>query len=254
MSAALAASADRPPVRAPHRPPFQKEMTMTKNQPTVPAWAENLRPGTIVLFRFPERDDDLAGKRRPCLVLGTRPGPNGPQIALAYGTSVDNQANRGFDINVEADDCASVGTHRPTRFVLARRITVGVDDPRFDISTEDNPIVGQLPPPHLGQLRALAGFLGDRVFEDAMPRPYRKPTCKRRPHRPEQDQAQSTSDHRMISAPDRRPVQALARTVSDRREITTPPRRSRGARDKSKHTVIVEHRRKRMPRPISAAA
>ena len=226
---------------------------MTKNQPAAPAWIQHLRPGTILLFRFPERHDDLGGKKRPCLVLATRSQPDGLHVSLAYGTSVDNHANRGFDISVEADDCASVGTHRPTRFVLARRITVGANDPRFDTGSEDNPIVGQLFDDQIGQLRALAGFLGDRVFEHAMPRPYRKPTCKRRPHRPEQDQAQSTSDHRMISAPDRRPVQALARTVSDRREITTPPRRSRGAGSAAR-TVIVEHRRKRGTRPLPSAA
>lgn len=206
---------------------------MTKDQPTVPAWAENLLPGTIVLFRFPERDDDLAGKRRPCLVLDTRPGPNGPQIALAYGTSVDSSANRGFDISVEADNCASVGTHRPTRFVLARRIAVAADDPRFDTGTEDNPIVGQLLDDQMGQLGALTGFLGERVFENAMPRARRDPPFGR--HR---DQ----------------PKQALAQTVSARREITTPMRRSRGARDKSTHTVIVEHRRKRAVRPTPSAA
>ena len=205
---------------------------MTKNQPAAPAWAENLRPGSIVLFRFPERHDDLAGKRRPCLVLGTRQQKDGLQVALAYGTSVDSSANRGFDISVEADDCASVGTHRPTRFVLARRIAVAADDPRFDTGSEDNPIVGQLLPPHLRQLRVLTDFMGSRAFEDAMPRPRRKPPFSR--HR---DQSR----------------QALARTVSDRREITTPPHRSRGA-GSTTHTIIVEHRRKRMPRPTPSAA
>ncbi len=219
----------------------------------MPAWAENMRPGSIVLFRFPERHDDLAGKRSRCLVLGTQPGPDGPHISLAYSTSVDSIANWGFDISVEPNDCASVGTHRPTRFVLARRIAVGVDDPRFDIGTEDNPIVGQLLDDQMGQLKALIGFLGERVFEDAIPRPRRKPTCNRGQDRPEQDQAQSISGHRMISAPDRRPVQALARTVSDRREITTPPRRSRGAGSTAR-TIIVEHRRKRGTRPTQSAA
>ncbi len=226
---------------------------MTKNQPAAPAWIQHLRPGTILLFRFPVRDDDLAGKRRPCLVLGTRQQKDGLQVALAYGTSVDSHANRGFDISIDSDDCEAVGTHRPTRFVLARRITVGANDPRFDTGSEDNPIVGQLLDDQMGQLRALTDFLGSRAFEDAMPRPYRKSTCKRRPHRPEQDQAQSISGHRMISAPDRRPVQTLARTVSDRREITAPPRRSRGA-GSTAHTVIVEHRRKRGTRPTPSAA
>lgn len=205
---------------------------MSKNQPAAPAWTQQLRPGTILLFRFPERDDDLAGKRRPCLVLGTQPGPDGPQIALAYGTSVDSSANRGFDISVEADNCASVGTHRPTRFVLARRIAVAADDPRFDTGTEDNPIVGQLLDDQMGELGALTGFLGERVFENAMPRPRRNPPFGRHRDRPEQ---------------------ALARTVSHRREIATPMRRSRGAGSIT-HTVIVEHRRKRLPRPTPSAA
>lgn len=205
---------------------------MSKNQPAAPAWTQQLRPGTILLFRFPERDDDLAGKRRPCLVLGTQPGPDGPQIALAYGTSVNSSANRGFDISVEADDCASVGTHRPTRFVLARRITVGVDDPRFDTGTEDNLIVGQLLDDQMGQLKALTGFLGSRVFEDAMPRPRRKPPFRRHRDQPKQDHA---------------------RIISERREISAPMRRSRSAGSTAR-TVIVEHRRKRMPRPTPSAA
>lgn len=142
---------------------------MTKNQPAAPAWAENLLPGAIALFRFPEREDDLGGKKRPCLVLATRSQPNGLHVSLAYGTSVDSHANRGFDISIDSDDCEAVGTRRATRFVLARRINVSVNDSRFDVGTEDNPIVGQLLDDQMGQLRALAGFLGDRVFEDAIP-------------------------------------------------------------------------------------
>ena len=81
---------------------------MSKNQPAAPAWTQHLCPGIILLFRFPERHDDLGGKKRPCLVLATRSQPDGLHVSLAYGTSVDNHANRGFDISVEADDCASV--------------------------------------------------------------------------------------------------------------------------------------------------
>lgn len=205
---------------------------MTPNQPAAPAWAENLCPSAILLFRFPERHDDLAGKRRPCLVLGTRQQNHGLQVALAYGTSVDSSANRGFDISVEADDCASVRTRRPTRFVLASRITVAADDQRFDTGTEDNPIVGKLALHQMRQFRALTDFLGERVFEDAIPRTHRKPPFGRHRDRPEQD---------------------LERRVSDRREITTPPRGSRGG-GSSTLTIIVEHRRKRMPRPTSSAA
>lgn len=205
---------------------------MTKNQPAAPAWAENLHPGAIVLFRFPERHDDLGGKKRPCLVLATRSQPNGLHVSLAYGTSVDSHANRGFDISIDPDDCEAVGTRRATRFVLARRITVAVTDPRFDTGGSDNPIVGEVLDDHMRQLGPLKSFLEDRVFEDCIPRPRRKPQFGR--HR---DQ----------------PGQALARTISDRREITTPPRRSRGV-GRSARTVIVEHRRKRAPRSNSSAA
>ena len=206
---------------------------MTTNQSALPAWAENLRPGSILLFRFPERHDDLAGKKRPCVVLATQPGPAGLQVALAYGTSVDSDANRGFDINIEPDDCESVGTRRATRFVLARRITVGAADPRFDTGDDDNPIVGELLDHQMRQLQALTGILGDRVFEDAIPRPYRK---------------------RPFGRGNRQPPRDHMRTVSDRREITTPMRASRRDQNRSTRTVIVEHRRKRGPRPNSTAA
>ena len=208
-------------------------MTMTKNQPASPAWIDDVHPGTILLFRFPERHDDLAGKKRPCVVLATQPGPAGLQIALGYGTSAKNAANRGFDINVESDDCEATGIHRATRFVLARRITVAAADLRFDVGEKDNPIIGKLLDEHLDQFRALTGFLGDRVFEDSVRRPYRRPSFKRR-----RDQSR----------------QAHARTVSDRREITTPMRASRRDQNRSTRTVIVEHRRKRGPRPNSTAA
>ena len=125
--------------------------------------------------------------------------------------------------------CQSLGA---TRFVLARRITVAATDLRFDIGEKDNPTIGKLPLRHTRQLRALTGFLGDRVFEASVLRPHHKPSIKRR-----RDQ----------------PKHARARTISDRREITRPMRASRDT-GRSARTVIVEHRRKRLPRPTPSAA
>lgn len=74
-------------------------------QPIVPAtdWAIIPQRGDVVLFRFPVAEDaDQAEppKRRPCLVLDVRRRGTECFIELAYGTSSDGRANRGYEVLV----------------------------------------------------------------------------------------------------------------------------------------------------------
>lgn len=189
-----------------------------------------LRPGSIVLFRFPERHDALSGKRRPCMVLATELRAEGVHIALAYGTSATTDANRGFDIEIEAeDDCQGAGLRRATRFVLARRITVRASDERFDSSAQAL-IIGELPAHRMRELEALTDVLGQQVFDDHSPLAPRARAAWRRRDAP--PQVPPSRKHRTLLLP--APV-------------------ARGRRGRSTSTVIVEYRFRQVPRPPSAA-
>lgn len=207
---------------------------MTYSHPSHLVWADQVQPGTIVLFRFPERDDGLAGKRRPCLVLGMRQGPTGLRIALAYGTSAETTANRGFDLRIKSErDCRGAGLTRPSRFVIARRITVPADDPRFDTGAHGSPIIGNLPGNRMTEFSTLMAGIGDLIFEDQVAGANRH----------------SLFRSRGIVRQDLREP-----TLPRRHEITAPACHSRGDRHKPNRTVIVEHRRHRTLRPIPSVA
>lgn len=193
---------------------------------------QTLRPGSIVLFRFPERHDALSGKRRPCLVLAAVLRAEGMHITLAYGTSATTDANRGFDIEIEAeDDCQGAGVHRVTRFVLARRITVLASDERFDNGTQGAVIIGVLPAHRMRELEALTHFLGHRIFDDSTP-----PARRARAARSRQDA----------------PLQALTRPKH--RTLLLPAPVARGRRGRSTRTVIVEHFSRRLPQSNPSAS
>lgn len=207
---------------------------MTYSHPSHPVWADHVQPGTIVLFRFPERDDGLAGKRRPCLVLGMRQGPTGLRIALAYGTSAETTANRGFDLRIKSErDCRGAGLTRPSRFVIARRITVPADDPCFDKGAHDSPIIGKLPGNRMTEFSALTAGIGDGIYED---------------------QIAGADRHSLFRSRGIVPQDPRGSTSPRRREIAVPACRSRRDRNKPNITVIVEHRRKRVLRPTPSAA
>lgn len=141
---------------------------------TQPNWAAAAAPGTIVLFRFPLAESHATAKGRPCLIIGRRVTPDGLRLTLAYGTGAETQSNTGLDLMADAAALAQTGLHRPTRFVLARRITVAANDPRFDLGRESSPVLGVLPYKAQGRLRMIASYLGPALTEDhrrGRPRP-----------------------------------------------------------------------------------
>lgn len=153
------------------------------NQPN--HWAAFARPGHIVAFRFPMTETDARAKVRPCLIIARRGGVDGPHFTLAYGTATDSAANRGLDITLSnPGEVAAAGLNRPRRFVLARRITVGPDDDRFDRRADGTAILDELPARLRPRLLGLTAFLGDQVSEDHRrgrpPVRVPRPSCRRR--------------------------------------------------------------------------
>ncbi|HHX88291.1 MAG TPA: hypothetical protein GX700_00740 [Paracoccus sp.] len=126
-----------------------------------------LCPGTIVSFRFPLGEGEGPSKTRPCLVIGSSTADGTPRITLAYGTSADSDSNRGLDLALaEPADWMAAGLHRPTRFVLMRRITVGPDDPGFNFHRRGGPVIGVLPATMLTAFQRMCRWLGARMVED----------------------------------------------------------------------------------------
>lgn len=142
-------------------------MTQTHN-----SWATSCVPGTIVSFRFPQGENGQSGKARPCLVIGINTASNDMRLTLAYGTTAETDANRGFDLHLsERAAWRKAGVHRPTRFVLARRLTIAIDDLRFDCGPAGNPIIGRLPSAQLSQLADLLRILGPLLDNDSFDGP-----------------------------------------------------------------------------------
>ncbi|ATG36763.1 hypothetical protein PhaeoP23_02653 [Phaeobacter piscinae] len=108
----------------------------------------SLQRGDVVLFRFPLNDENAepsAPKRRPCLVLNTLSSGDDRFVEIAYGTSADTRANRGYEVIVNHPASRdTAGLSKPTRFVGARRIIVHVDHSGFDGQTEGPEIIGKL--------------------------------------------------------------------------------------------------------------
>ena len=99
----------------------------------------SLHPGDIVSFHFPHREGD-APYPRPCLVMETTED----EVVLAYGTTSKEKANAGCEIRLNAD-FADCGLQRATRFVLARRLRVAMNDPRLAPRASDgSPVIGRL--------------------------------------------------------------------------------------------------------------
>lgn len=116
-------------------------------QPVRP-WTETLSHGDIVSFRFPIADENgAAPKARPCLVLDIEEREGLHLVTLAYGTSAEGRANRGYEIRVACpEDAAAAGLDRPTRFVGARRLIVSLAHPGFHVSRSlGTPVIGRLP-------------------------------------------------------------------------------------------------------------
>ena len=129
-------------------------------QPFTPAGeSAHLQRGDVVLFRFPlaeEDDEPGAPKRRPCLVLDTLTAGGERFVELAYGTSADTRANRGYEVIVKQPAArATAGLSKPTRFVCARRITVHVNHSGFHGRTKGPQIIGRLDEALLERMNAV---------------------------------------------------------------------------------------------------
>jgi hypothetical protein len=132
----------------------------TTNPQAPTDWHAGLTWGHIVLFRFPVRlpgETDNA-KVRPCLVLDVEMVGAQRCALIAYGTSADTKANRGYEIDVRGEEATAVGLHKPTRFVGARRILVPLEHPGFlMIGDSGSPIVGRLTGQSLDRMNAVRG-------------------------------------------------------------------------------------------------
>lgn len=118
--------------------------TFPQNIP-LKTWQQSLRPGHILTFRFPVQGSDAIPKVRPCLVLDVFMRDGKRYVSLAYGTTSETSANRGYEIHV-ADGLGLQlsGLRKPTRFVAARRITVSLDHPDIVCNRAGTPIIGHL--------------------------------------------------------------------------------------------------------------
>ena len=116
-------------------------------------WKGLLSRGDVVMFRFPiaEAGDCAKAKkpkRRPCLVLEVFEQIGKTFAEVAYGTSVNTNANRGHEVLVkQAGSCSAAGLDKPTRFVGARTVIVSLDHPGFDPKGDEGPIIGHLDGP-----------------------------------------------------------------------------------------------------------
>lgn len=139
-------------------------MTTTKPRD----WAAALRSGMILSYRFPlgEGEGMDALKARPCLVLAVTGTPDDRRVTLAYATSADTPANRGRDLDLsDPQDCQAAGLHRPTRWVLARRVTVPCSDKGY-VPHCGSPVIGTVPLATLLDLRWHLAILGDALTAD----------------------------------------------------------------------------------------
>lgn len=110
-------------------------------------------PGDIVPFKFPYAEGG-SPYARPCLVLEA----NTAEILLAYGTTSRGRANAGFEVRVTAEFRAC-GLKHASRFVLARRIRVRRDDPRFKANGDGELLLGALSEDLLSRQQVLMGLI-----------------------------------------------------------------------------------------------
>mgnify|MGYP003110228224 FL=1 len=119
---------------------------MTK--PTnAPVWTRTLRAGDIVAFKFPhERKGAEAPKSRPALVLGLQDFAGTLFAELAYGTTQPIRSRAGYGVTVVSrEELDTASLHQPTTFNTARRVTVPVTHPGFDVHPQSaTPVLGRL--------------------------------------------------------------------------------------------------------------
>lgn len=77
---------------------------------------------------------------------------------LAYGTSADTSANRGYEVRLTETEARAAGLHRATRFVGARRMLVALDHCGFVIcAAKGAPTIGRLTGDAFERLNAVRG-------------------------------------------------------------------------------------------------
>ena len=128
-------------------------------------WAEKVRPGDVVIFRFPLECAARGqhAKSRPCLVTGIEDDNGERRVRLAYGSSVIDHRHGRDRIVRHPSDLAAAGLRRPTRFEMTRQISVAPDDPRFVVSGHlGTAVTGHLDLAGLRRPRRRHGYLGRR--------------------------------------------------------------------------------------------
>ena len=173
-------------------------------------WKAGIKIGQIILFRFPVRENgnEEQPKLRPCLVLNTRRMLGKVFVELAYGTSAQTTANKGYEVRILRDaDANAVGLSRPTRFIGARRVMVSLDNPGFDVNLFDSPVVGQL----TGELFERLNAVRARLQAEA-------------------DMAQATREERKREARDRLRLPAKVEVSSNRAIRGSAQRKQSAAR------------------------
>ncbi len=128
------------------------------------SWKATLSHGDVVRFRFPIAKP-LPGqgrpKRRPCLVLEVITWAQRRLAKLAYGTSADTNANRGYEVRIrEPDAIRMAGLDRPSRFVCARTLIVSLDNPAFaPLPGTGTPVIGHLDDSLMARMNAVRARL-----------------------------------------------------------------------------------------------
>ncbi|GGE29153.1 hypothetical protein GCM10011360_16570 [Primorskyibacter flagellatus] len=126
-------------------------------------WADHVRPGDIVLFRFPvpfpQTRDGKPGIR-PCLVVEVDDHGEERRLVLAYSTTATTRSNGGYDIAVtHVADLQMAGLRRATRFIGTRLLFVSPHHSGFDVGGSSAPVVGHLTGSRLERMQAVRARL-----------------------------------------------------------------------------------------------
>lgn len=151
-------------------------------------WADHVRPGDVVLFRFPvpfpQTRDGKPGIR-PCLVVEVDDHGEERRLVLAYSTTATTRSNGGYDIAVtHVADLQTAGLRRATRFIGTRLLSVSPNHSGFDVGGAGAPVVGHLTGSRFERMQAVRARLHaehDIAAERRRERSEAPVTVERRP-------------------------------------------------------------------------